>query len=104
MSALLPPRPTAETTAAAPPAEDAAGQVRPIALDLIDPNPHQPRRQFDEERLAELAQSIRADGVIQPVVVRQSGRRYELIVGERRCRAARMARSEERRVGKECRL
>ena len=92
MSALLPPRPTAETTGApAPPAEPAAGQVQSIPLDLIDPNPHQPRREFDEDRLKELAQSIRADGVIQPVVVRQSGRRYGLIVGERRCRAARMA-------------
>lgn len=62
-----------------------------IALALIDPNPFQPRRSFDEEQMAELVQSIRQHGVVQPVVLRQRGTRYQLVAGERRCRAARQA-------------
>jgi ParB family chromosome partitioning protein len=62
-----------------------------IPLDLIDPNPQQPRTLFDEEALASLAESIKAVGVLQPVVVRTLEDRYALIAGERRCRAARMA-------------
>ncbi|MBW2274028.1 MAG: ParB/RepB/Spo0J family partition protein [Deltaproteobacteria bacterium] len=57
----------------------------------IDPNPEQPRRVFDPVQLQELASSIARHGVIQPVVVRRSGARYELIVGERRWRATRAA-------------
>jgi ParB family chromosome partitioning protein len=60
-----------------------------IPLDRIDPNPDQPRRRFVAAELARLAESIRAHGVIQPVVVREKpGDRYELVVGERRWRAA----------------
>jgi ParB family transcriptional regulator, chromosome partitioning protein len=62
-----------------------------IAIDLIDANPLQPRRAFQQERLAELAQSIRSNGVIQPLVLRRAGNRYQLVAGERRWRAAKMA-------------
>ncbi len=67
-------------------------ELRQIPVDLIDPNPNQPRRAFDEERLVALADSIRVRGVLQPVLVRPlpSGR-YELIAGERRLRAAQLA-------------
>jgi ParB family chromosome partitioning protein len=62
-----------------------------VPIDQVRPNPHQPRRSFAEEALSELAASIRAQGVIQPLVVRQVGDDYELIAGERRWRAARLA-------------
>ena len=62
-----------------------------IAIADIDPNPDQPRRSFDPEALARLAESIRVHGVLQPVVVRRAGERYELVVGERRWRAAQLA-------------
>jgi len=66
-------------------------QVVQIALDLIDHNPHQTRRVFEEEFLQELAHSIRAQGVIQPIVVRPEGNgRYILILGERRLRASKL--------------
>jgi len=75
------------------PAEAAIEQTGPRALpvDLIDPNPEQPRRRFDPEQLQRLASSIVRHGVLQPIVVRRAGERYELIVGERRWRAARAA-------------
>lgn len=62
-----------------------------IDLDLIDPNPEQPRHQFDPEKLQELAASIRHNGVIQPVIVTRRGPRYTLVAGERRWRAAQVA-------------
>jgi ParB family chromosome partitioning protein len=62
-----------------------------IAIAAIDPNPDQPRRVFDASALDALADSIRVHGVLQPVVVRRAGDRYELIVGERRWRAAKRA-------------
>ena len=66
--------------------------LREVPVDLIDPNPRQPRRAFDGAGLAELAESIRARGVLQPVVVRGlPGGRYELVAGERRLRASRIA-------------
>ena len=66
--------------------------LREVPLDLIRPNPRQPRRNFDEQKLAELAQSIRSRGVLQPIVLRPlPGGEYELVAGERRLRAARMA-------------
>jgi ParB family transcriptional regulator, chromosome partitioning protein len=77
-----------------PPAPAAAGAPSvpsEIPLDAIDPNPEQPRRVFDEEQIARLADSIRVHGVLQPVVVRRAGDRYELVVGERRWRASRAA-------------
>jgi ParB family chromosome partitioning protein len=66
-------------------------RVKELELDRVDPNPHQPRATFDPEHLKELAESIKQHGVLQPVVVRRAGERYELILGERRLRAARMA-------------
>lgn len=66
--------------------------LREVPVDLIEPNPRQPRREFDEEALVALSESIRARGVLQPVVVRPlPGGRYELIAGERRLRASRLA-------------
>lgn len=62
-----------------------------IEIQRIKPNPEQPRKQFDPERLAELAESIRLHGVVQPVVVRPKDGHYELVAGERRWRAAQMA-------------
>jgi len=60
-------------------------------IDLIDPSPYQPRTYFREEALNELAQSIRASGIVQPLVVRRLAGRYQLIAGERRWRAAQRA-------------
>ena len=77
--------------------DGAAGQVggahfAEVPLDAITPNPRQPREVFDEEALAELVHSLREVGMLQPVVVRPLGEeRYELIMGERRWRAARVA-------------
>jgi ParB family chromosome partitioning protein len=62
-----------------------------LAITEIDPNPLQPRRIFQNERLAELAQSIQANGIVQPIVVRRVGARYQLVAGERRWRAAKLA-------------
>jgi ParB family chromosome partitioning protein len=66
-----------------------------IGIELIDANPLQPRRTFQAERLQELAQSIRANGIIQPLVVRRAGDRYQLVAGERRWRASKLARIQE---------
>jgi ParB family chromosome partitioning protein len=74
------------------PAPDAMGKPLEIALDRIDRNPNQTRSRFDEVQLGELAQSIAATGVVQPVVVRElAGGRYQLIMGERRWRASQAA-------------
>ncbi|MGI8468769.1 MAG: ParB/RepB/Spo0J family partition protein [Pyrinomonadaceae bacterium] len=62
-----------------------------IDLDLIDANSEQPRTRFTEENLEELAQSIKANGVVQPIVVRKKGSRYEIVAGERRWRASQRA-------------
>ncbi len=62
-----------------------------LELDRIKPNEYQPRKSFDESRLEELAASIKEQGVIQPVIVHKSGSGFELIAGERRWRAARLA-------------
>jgi ParB family chromosome partitioning protein len=88
LGALLPTRPTNQPVPPPAPNEEVALS---IAIDSIDPNPLQPRRMFQSERLSELAQSIRANGVIQPLVVRRSGERYQLVAGERRWRAAKLA-------------
>ena len=76
--------------------ETAAGELfYQVPLELIDDNPHQFRLRFDEDGLAELADSIRAQGVLQPVVVRPGKEgRWTLVVGERRLRAARLAELE----------
>ena len=59
-----------------------------VPLNLIDPNPFQPRTQLPEESLGELANSIRSSGLIQPILIRPAGERYQLVAGERRWRAA----------------
>jgi ParB family chromosome partitioning protein len=78
------------------PASDATGSVgaprlSEVPVESIDPNPRQPRRTWSRETLAELAESVEQLGVLQPLLVRTSGDRFELIAGERRLRAARLA-------------
>jgi ParB family transcriptional regulator, chromosome partitioning protein len=75
--------------------EGANGQVQMIPVASIEPHPGQPRRIFQEEGLAELAASIQARGVIQPIVVRPHGHRFQIVAGERRWRAAQRARLHE---------
>jgi ParB family transcriptional regulator, chromosome partitioning protein len=87
LSALLgeAPRP------AEPAAADRRDSVREVDIARIAPNPTQPRKHFDEESLAELADSIRQHGVLQPILLRPAGDGFELIAGERRWRAAQRA-------------
>lgn len=96
LSALLPPnRASASAQPPAPPSgkapEERSSASPKIPIASIQPNPLQPRTVFQEDRLAELAQSIRENGIIQPLVVRKSAEGYQLIAGERRLRAARIA-------------
>ncbi len=75
--------------------KDESEELRQLPVELIDPNPNQPRHEFDEDTLLALAESIRIRGVLQPVLVRPlASGRYELIAGERRWRAARLAEQE----------
>jgi ParB family chromosome partitioning protein len=84
LSALLPdPEPAAAPSAADPTAE------APVAS--LEPNPYQPRSAMDPTRLSELSASIRESGVVQPILVRRQGERYQIIAGERRWRAAQQA-------------
>ena len=69
-------------------------QIREIGVDKILPNPAQPRLSYEEDSLTELADSIREHGVLQPILVRPVGNQFELIAGERRWRASRMAERE----------
>lgn len=89
LGSLLPPRPQPVPIPERPAARPESATT--VAIDLIDANPLQPRRLFQQERLAELAQSIRANGIIQPIVLRRAGERYQLVAGERRWRAAKLA-------------
>ena len=73
-----------------PPADDGGGPTE-ISVVSIDPNPFQPRKDFDSETLNELAESIRLRGVLQPLLVRRVDGRFQLIAGERRWRAAQLA-------------
>jgi len=66
----------------------APGALAEVPVDRLDPNPFQPRAAIDPERLAELGASIRASGIVQPILVRRRGERYQIIAGERRWRAA----------------
>jgi ParB family transcriptional regulator, chromosome partitioning protein len=109
LSALIPEAPATPAPApVAAPAQAKDSTPTEVDLDLIAPNPYQPRLSFDEVKLEELAQSIRANGLIQPIVVRRSGGAksgaaahttsgaspaapYEIIAGERRWRAAQRA-------------
>jgi ParB family chromosome partitioning protein len=96
---VTPPTPPVVSGGAAPqvtPRAPQDGGILEIALDLIDNNPYQTRGIFREEELRELADSIKASGVIQPVVVRPvKDGRYVLITGERRCRASKIAGKEK---------
>jgi ParB family chromosome partitioning protein len=93
LSSLLGPKPAGPGQEAAlrPKAAQGADEVLQVPVDDIDPNPFQSRTVFQPERLQELAQSIKTNGVIQPLVVRSVGARYQLVAGERRWRAARIA-------------
>ena len=84
------PQPTTTSGVAAAPVRQLAGPQE-IDIDLIEPSPYQPRTRFREEALEELARSIKTSGIIQPLVVRPIGSRFQLIAGERRWRAAQRA-------------
>ena len=87
LSALIPQTPAPAA------AQAAAADRRPneLDIDLLTPNPLQPRQHIDEPALDELAQSIRSHGVIQPILVRRVADRFEIVAGERRWRAAQRA-------------
>ena len=80
--------PSSTDLSAAQPMADAGAPPDEAPTALIDPNPFQPRRDFAESAINELADSLRAHGLLQPIVVRRAGERYQLIAGERRLRAA----------------
>jgi ParB family chromosome partitioning protein len=80
---------TLQPSAAVAPAQ--SGGPLQVDIDLLDPSPYQPRTRFAEPALEELAQSVRSTGIIQPLIARRVGARYQLIAGERRWRAAQRA-------------
>src|SRR5918992_109968 len=84
LSALIPDVPVA-------PSAPAADRALEVDIDLLRPNKFQPRTQMDENRIEELARSIRSNGVIQPIVVRKIDDGYEIVAGERRWRASQRA-------------
>src|SRR5438309_2222851 len=101
MGALLPTRshtppptipgsPAGATSSAPMPAAEPRETPFMVAIDAIHANPLQPRRVFEEARLEELAQSIRSNGVIQPLVVRKADGKFQLVAGERRLRASKL--------------
>lgn len=93
LSSLLPARPAAVAAVPAPVAAEVSAPtaINKLPIQAIEPNPLQPRTVFDAARLAELSQSIRANGIIQPLIVRKIGEQFHLVAGERRWRAAKMA-------------
>ncbi len=92
LAALIPGAKPPETPAAGPAGPGRTEGLRTVAIEDVHPSPGQPRKQFDDARLDELAASIKAQGIIQPLVVRlREGGGYELIAGERRWRAAQRA-------------
>ncbi|WP_442683110.1 ParB/RepB/Spo0J family partition protein [Stenotrophomonas sp. JC08] len=97
LDALLGPKGAMSPVSVAAVAEPQPGEVlRKLPIDALQPGKYQPRRDMDEAKLAELADSIRAQGVIQPILVRQvEGGNYEIIAGERRWRASRLAGLDE---------
>jgi ParB family chromosome partitioning protein len=88
LSALIPPTPPPAPPAAT---DGSAASPQELDIDLLTPNPRQPRGHIEEQALENLAQSIRSNGVIQPIVVRRVDDRYEIVAGERRWRAAQRA-------------
>jgi ParB family chromosome partitioning protein len=92
LSALIPPAPPpAPVPAQAAHVERLPSRPQELDIDLLTPNPRQPRTSIDDQRLEDLAQSIRSNGIIQPILVRAVGNTYEIVAGERRWRAAQRA-------------
>src|SRR5262245_63082219 len=91
LEALIPSR--AATLEAAPRPAEASPLpgVAQVEIERIRPNPHQPRQRFDDAKLRELAESVRENGILQPLLVTPTSDGYELVAGERRLRAARLA-------------
>ncbi|MBK8465728.1 MAG: ParB/RepB/Spo0J family partition protein [Chloracidobacterium sp.] len=87
---------TVTSASSAAPAKAEESATLELDIDLIEPNPEQPRTRFTDAKLQELAQSIRINGVVQPIVVRPFGGRYQIVAGERRWRASQIA--ELRRI------
>lgn len=93
---VVPPSVTPATSiTAAAPVVDERERVQKVPLDRVQPCPFQPRKDFTQESLQELADSIKEQGIIQPLIVRRKGDRFELIAGERRWRAAHLAALKE---------
>jgi ParB family chromosome partitioning protein len=91
LHSLLPTRATAPPPDSAPAPAVPDGDVQRLPIEQVTPNPNQPRRDFDEAALLELAQSIEHDGIIQPIIVRKTAAsQYQIIAGERRWRAAKL--------------
>jgi ParB family chromosome partitioning protein len=86
LGALLPP-----AVEPAPSSGDGAARLLEVPVESLTPNPYQPRKGFSPEALGELAASIKTSGILQPIIVRGRGDRYEILVGERRWRAAQQA-------------
>jgi len=84
LEALIPKGPPAAST-------DAGERVVEVDVTEIETNPYQPRKTLDDVKLKQLSESIKEDGLLQPIVVRQSGDKYQLVMGERRLQAARLA-------------
>jgi len=97
LDALLGPKGAVTPVSVAAVAEPQPGEVlRKLQIDLLQPGKYQPRREMDEAKLSELSESIKAQGVIQPILVRQvEGGKYEIVAGERRWRASRLAGLDE---------
>lgn len=74
-----------------PPAATAGEQVQTVGLDQLEPNPYQPRKEMEESELKTLAQSIQESGILQPILARKAGDRLQIVAGERRWRAAKLA-------------
>lgn len=92
LSALLEDAPSPSASPAEEPAQEGPGSLHQVPVQQIDVNPYQPRIDYDQDALEELAESIRVHGIIQPITVRQlSAREYQLISGERRLRASKLA-------------
>jgi ParB family transcriptional regulator, chromosome partitioning protein len=91
LDSLLPRVQVSATPAITAAPEPESGKPREIPVEMIDPNPHQTRKTFDEGSLGELAESIKANGVVQPILLRpQADGRFQLIAGERRWRASKL--------------
>ncbi len=95
LSALLPNRPSSgvapSSAAVAPAASETGAGLTQMAIEAILANPRQPRTVFQQDRLHELAESIKVNGIIQPLLVRRQGEVFEIVAGERRWRAAKIA-------------